>query len=150
MRQLWTHETITFQGEWHRITDAGIKPLPVQRPIPVWFGGGADRVMRRIARLGDGWLADLEAGDPENPELIEKMRGYLREAGRDPDAFPIEAWVMIGDRAPEEWAEHAAGLFDLGCSHVAVDSMRAGIGGADAHIDAIRRFREAVKARLDI
>ena len=148
MRQLWTNETVTYNGEWHTITDAGIKPLPVQRPIPVWFGGGADRVMRRIARIGDGWLADLEPGDPGNPALIEKMHGYLREAGRDPADFPIEAWVMIGDRTPEEWAEQAAGLIELGCSHVAVDTMRARIGGADAHIDAIRRFHEAMKARL--
>jgi probable F420-dependent oxidoreductase len=148
LRQLWSHETVTFQGRWHAITDAGIKPLPVQRPIPIWFGGGADAAMRRIARLADGWLMDLEAGDPESRALIEKMHGYLREAGREPAEFPIEAWVMHRNREPEQWAEAAAGLAALGCSHVCIDSMRAGIGGADAHIDAIRRFREALPARL--
>lgn len=148
LRQLWSHETVTFQGRWHAITDAGIKPLPVQRPIPIWFGGGADAAMRRIARLADGWLMDLEAGDPESGQLIEKMHGYLREAGREPAEFPIEAWVMHRNREPEQWAEAAAGLAALGCSHVCIDSMRAGIGGADAHIDAIRRFREALPARL--
>ena len=147
MRRLWCEESVSFEGQWHRITDAGIKPLPVQRPIPVWFGGGADPVLRRIARIGDGWLADLEADDPENPKLIAKMHGLLRDAGRDPASFPIEAWVMIGDRSPEQWAEQAAGLVELGCSHVAVDTMRANIGGADAHIDAIRRFAEAMRAR---
>jgi probable F420-dependent oxidoreductase len=148
MRQLWTHETITFQGEWHTITDAGIKPLPVQRPIPIWFGGAADRVLRRIARLADGWLMELDAGDPGMGGQIETMHGYLREAGRDPAAFPIEAWIRHANRAPEEWAEAAAELVRLGCSHVCLDSMRAGIGGADAHIEAIRQFHEAVSARL--
>src|SRR4029453_17668221 len=55
LRALWTKELVTFTGRWHKITDAGINPLPVQRPIPIWLGGGAEQVLRRIARLGDGW-----------------------------------------------------------------------------------------------
>ena len=39
MRLLWTRELVTYEGRWHRVPDAGIKPLPVQRPIPVWMGG---------------------------------------------------------------------------------------------------------------
>ena len=144
LRQLWSHETITFQGQWHDIVDAGIKPLPVQRPIPIWFGGGSEPAMRRIARLGDGWLMELDAGDPEMAGMIETMHGYLREAGRDPADFPIEAWIMHRDVAPEQWAETAAQLVAVGCSHVCIDSMRAGTVGADAHIDVIRRFREAL------
>ncbi len=150
LRRLWSEESVTFEGRWHKITDAGIKPLPVGRSIPIWFGGGADRVMRRIARMGDGWLADLDRGDPRNPEIIATMHRYLEEAGRDPAVFPIEAWVMIGDRGPEEWAEEAAALVELGCSHVAVDGMRAGLRGAAAHIDVITRFREALRARLGV
>ena len=150
MRQLWTHESITFQGEWHRVTDAGIKPLPVQRPIPVWFGGESDPAMRRIARIGDGWLPDLTPITDETRALIPKMHGLLQEAGRDPAEFGIESWVKIGDRSPEEWAAEAAELATFGLTHLSFDSMRADIGGADAHIDAIRRFREAIDARDDI
>src|ERR1043165_992427 len=39
---LWTKELVTFKGRWHTITDAGINPLPVQRPIPIWFGGNTE------------------------------------------------------------------------------------------------------------
>ena len=59
MRALWTNELVTYEGRWHRITDAGINPLPVQRPIPVWLGGGADPVLRRVARMADGWFPQV-------------------------------------------------------------------------------------------
>ena len=55
-KQLWSEPLVTFSGRWHTISDAGLNPLPQQRPIPLWFGGHADAVLRRIARLGDGWL----------------------------------------------------------------------------------------------
>src|SRR6188474_2591636 len=42
MRALWTEPVVDFAGRWHRVPEAGINPLPVQRPIPVWFGGQAE------------------------------------------------------------------------------------------------------------
>ena len=54
LRALWTQELVTYDGKWHGITDAGLNPLPVQQPIPIWFGGSSDLVLQRIARLGDG------------------------------------------------------------------------------------------------
>ncbi|HET9000994.1 MAG TPA: LLM class F420-dependent oxidoreductase [bacterium] len=39
LRALWTQDVVTFHGRWHRIVQAGINPLPVQRPIPIWMGG---------------------------------------------------------------------------------------------------------------
>src|SRR3712207_5049701 len=56
LRLLWTQEVVDFQGRWHTITAAGINPLPVRRPIPLWIGGTAEPVLRRIGRLGDGWF----------------------------------------------------------------------------------------------
>ena len=38
LRALWTNEAVNFEGRWHRVTHAGLNPLPVQRPIPVWLG----------------------------------------------------------------------------------------------------------------
>ena len=52
MRRLWTEPLVDFKGKWHTIPDAGLNPLPVQRPIPVWFGGSAEAALRRsLARL---------------------------------------------------------------------------------------------------
>ena len=56
MRLLWTQPLVTFMGRWHSVPDAGINPLPIQQPIPVWFGGHAEAVLQRTARLGDGWM----------------------------------------------------------------------------------------------
>ena len=83
MRALWTQELVTYNGRWHKITDAGLNPLPVQRPIPLWFGGRADPVLRRIARLGDGWFPLLRP-DADARAMIDKMRDYARQEGRDP------------------------------------------------------------------
>src|SRR3970040_304736 len=71
LRALWTKELVTFEGRWHKITDAGLNPLPVQRPIPIWFGGGAEPVIRRIGRLGDGWMP-LSPPDEKCRALIDK------------------------------------------------------------------------------
>src|SRR3989442_10997287 len=62
MRALWTKELVTFHGQWHRVPDAGINPLPIQRPIPVWMGGESEVVVRRAARLADGWMPHFRPG----------------------------------------------------------------------------------------
>ena len=142
LRALWTNELVTYDGTWHRITDAGLNPLPVQRPIPIWFGGGAEPVVCRVARLGDGWLPEFEADRHGRAELA-KMHAYAREAGRDPGAIGIERTISIAGRTPEEWIEVAAAWRTLGASHVALDSMGAGLATPDRHIDAIRRYKEA-------
>jgi probable F420-dependent oxidoreductase len=74
MRLLWTRELVTYQGQWHRVPDAGIRPLPVQQPIPVWMGGEAEAVLRRAARLADAadaWpLLGVGDFDEFNRELL--------------------------------------------------------------------------------
>ena len=143
MRALWTQEHVTYEGRWHKITDAGINPLPVQRPIPVWFGGSDDRLLRRVGRMGDGWYAlfrDMDLGRA----MIEKIRGYAQEAGRDPDSIGIEASVGIANRSPDDWVKDVEARKELGVSHISVNTMNAGLSSPQDHIDAIRRFKEAV------
>lgn len=59
LRKLWTEELVAFDGQWHTIPDAGLTPLPIQQPIPLWLGGHADPVLQRVAKLADGWLPNL-------------------------------------------------------------------------------------------
>lgn len=40
LRALWTQRAVTFDTPYHKITDAGLFPMPLQRPIPLWLGGG--------------------------------------------------------------------------------------------------------------
>jgi probable F420-dependent oxidoreductase len=146
MRQLWTRELVTFKGRWHTITDAGINPLPVQKPIPIWFGGSDDRALRRLARLGDGWFP-LVGPDEKCREMIEKIRTYAREAGRNPDSIGIEGRITFGQDggskdSQQKWLEQLAAWKALGASHVSLNTMKAGLAGK-AHIEATRRFHQA-------
>src|SRR6266576_3806294 len=100
LRKLWTQELVTFSGQWHKITDAGINPLPVQRPIPIWFGGTDERALRRLAKLGDGWFP-LMSPDEKCRAAIEKIHGYAREAGRNPSQIGIEGRISHGQNSEE-------------------------------------------------
>jgi probable F420-dependent oxidoreductase len=144
LRALWTEELVSFEGHWHKVTDAGLNPLPIQRPIPIWFGGHADAVLKRIARFGDGWFPLFEPDAKEAPGEIEKLHAYVRQAGRNPGEIGIEGFINIADRSSEWLAERAAEWQALGVSHVSVNTMNAGLASPDAHTDAIKRFKEAV------
>ena len=157
MRRLWSEELVTFEGDDHTIRDAGINPLPRQRPIPVWIGGSAEAVIRRVGRMGDGWLPQFPSLDPvlsntgaqprrgEAPEeLIEKMRAYAREAGRDPSDIGIEGRASIANQTPDDWITAYRRWKALEATHLSVNTMRAGLTGPDAHIDAIRRYKETI------
>ena len=143
LRALWTEETIDFKGRWHRVTHAGVNPLPVQRPIPIWLGGSADQVLRRVARMADGWFPQFQPGEP-GQEALSRMRGYAQEAGRDPSAIGVEGRVRILDGDPELWAKRTKEWEELGATHLTVDTMKAGLSGPEQHINAIRQFKEVV------
>ena len=144
MRALWTQELVTFEGRWHKITDAGLNPLPVQRPIPLWFGGTADPVLRRIARMGDGWTTTWRP-DERGRAAVDKLRSYVRQEGRELTDVGVESWVAIANRTPEEWVEEVTGWTEIGATHLCVNTLKAGLSSPDGHIEALRRFREATK-----
>jgi len=143
MRKLWTHELVTYEGRWHKVIDAGLNPLPIQRPIPVWFGGSDDRALRRMARLGDGWFP-LMSPDESCRAAIEKLHTYAREAGRDPKEIGIEGRIMVGQRSPEEWAKDMEAWKSLGATHVTVNTMKSGLRSPTNHIDAIKRVKTVI------
>lgn len=139
LRQLWTRELVTFKGRWHTVTDAGINPLPIQRPIPIWFGGTDDRALRRLARLGDGWFP-LMNPDEKCRAAIEKVRNYAREAGRDPEKIGIEGRISHGAGSEEGWRKELQAWQSIGATHVSFNTMKANLDSPAAHIEAIRRF----------
>ncbi len=146
MRALWASELVTYEGRWHSITDAGLNPLPANRSIPIWIGGHADNVLRRAAKLADGWIPVIPPDDHARAEL-EKLRGYARAAGRDPAEIGIESWFTIQDRSPSDWLEWIDAWKDLGATHLSLNTMKSGFASPAEHIDAIRRFKEAYDGR---
>ncbi len=145
LRALWTDKVVNFEGRWHRVTNAGLNPLPVQRPIPVWLGGGSnDAVLRRIARLADGWCPNF-GPDLEGADQLDKVRGYMRDAGRDPAELGLEGRIRIAGKQPEDWLDEAKAWGLLGATHLVVETRRGGIESLDGHLKAITQFLEAVK-----
>ena len=144
LRKLWTNDLITYEGRWHKITDAGLNPLPVQRPIPVWFGGAAPQTIRRVATMGDGWFP-LFRPDDRGRELVESMREQATAAGRGPDDIGVESWVSIRDSSEDDWKRTAEAWRELGATHISVNTMNAGLESPQAHIEAIQRFKEVIE-----
>jgi probable F420-dependent oxidoreductase len=146
MRLLWTRELVTYEGRWHRVPDAGIKPLPIQRPIPVWMGGESEAVLRRAARLADGWitLQTFRPG-PAAQQIVDRLHGLVREAGRDPGTFGIEGRVALAQLPPEAWAkEMAAWRAMRGITHLCVNTMGLGLPNPADHVRTLERFKADV------
>ena len=145
MRELWTKELVNFDGRYHHVRQAGINPLPVQRPIPVWMGGGVEMVLRRAARIADGWFPQFQPG-PRAAETIAQLHGYLREAGRRPEDFGIEGRISLVNTPEDQWQKALEGWRDLGATHVSFNTMNAGLASPEAQIEAIRRFMDEASA----
>jgi probable F420-dependent oxidoreductase len=145
LRRLWTEPVVTFEGRYHRIPAAGINPLPIQRPIPIWIGGSAERAIRRAAGLADGYFPQrpLEGGWPAT---MERFRGWAEEAGRDPARIGIEWRINVAAGTPADWRREADEWRTLGATHLSVATMRGGLAGPDAHIE---RITQAAAALLD-
>jgi probable F420-dependent oxidoreductase len=144
LRRLWTEPLVAFDGRWDRVDDAGLNPLPLQRPIPIWFGGRDDRMLRRAARLADGWIANLRSAEDARPSL-DFLRTHLAQAGRGEGEFGIDARLEYGTGDPEVWGRAVEDWRRLGATHISLNTMRAGFTGAEQHLQAIRRFAEVVK-----
>ena len=143
LRRFWQESVLTFEGRYHRVTGAGIKPLPVQRPIPIWIGGSAEPALRRAAEIADGCFPQrpLEGGWPAT---IEKMRGWMEAAGRDPARFGIDARINAGSGTPDDWRRAAEEWGALGATHLSVNTMGGGLVGAEPHIQRLGEVKEAL------
>lgn len=143
LQKLWTEELVTFDGDYHTISDAGLNPMPVQRPIPIWFGGYADATFRRMAKYGSGWFP-ASTPLPKAQPMIAKIHQCLRDEGRDPAEFGIDPWISVGGSEPTVWAERATAWQEAGATHIAVNTMRAGFTKVEEHLAVLRRFQEVV------
>lgn len=142
LRQLWTEPLVNYTGRWHTIPDAGLNPLPVQGPIPIWFGGHAEPVLRRTARLGDGWMPNRPLVD--SLPALEFLKERLAGEGRDPAQFGIEARLPFGEGNPDTWEKFIRDWQDAGATHISINTMGQGFRTPDAHLAALQKFAQAV------
>jgi probable F420-dependent oxidoreductase len=135
LRRLFTEASVTFEGEFEQVVGAGINPLPVQRPVPIWIGGSSRRAYERIGRLADGWFPQVALGAE-----LDEARGIVersaREAGRDPAALGMEGRVQFAGDA-EATAAKIRDWQAAGATHVSVNTMGAGLSTVDEHLKAL-------------
>ena len=152
MRALWAQPNVKLKGRYHDIDDSGINPRPASGRIPIWFGGHAEAILRRIARIGDGWMPLAYGPGEKALAKIELLRSFTKEAGRDPSEVGVEAWISLGAGSPDDWRSAFTFWQNAGVTHVTAHTTYAAgrhrrIEGrtiAD-HVVAVRSFIEAVR-----
>jgi len=144
LRRLWTEPLVTVHDQWHHISDAGINPLPVQRPIPIWLGGHADAVLDRIARLADGWLPNYRTAQ-EAANALARLDVYLARYGRSRQELGIEPRLHYADGDMEHQHRLITDWLAAGATHFSINTMGCGFVKPDQHMQALERFAQAVQ-----
>ena len=124
LRQLWTDERVTASIGNERIVAAGLAPLPIQRPIPIWMGALAP---------GAGF-----------EEQLDIVRAAATAAGRDPGSLGIEGQVPAAAGSPDTTARLAERWTTGGVTHLSVTTLNQGLVGLEAHLDALRSGASAL------
>lgn len=143
LRLLWTQPLVNFQGRYHTIPDAGLNPLPVQRPIPVWFGGHSAEQLERAARLADGWMPNYRSAADARPAL-DTLDRLLAQAGRLRSQFGLEPRLNYAKGDPQAWETSRREWQAAGATHLTIDTMNCGFTTPAAHIQAIQTFAKAM------
>lgn len=143
LQRLWTEPVVTYAGRWHTISAAGLNPMPVQRPIPIWFGGHADVVLERVARVGDGWLPNIRSG-AEAAASLALLDRYLAEHERSRAEIGIEPRLHYGDGNAATWRHLIEDWRAAGATHMTLNTMGCGLAGPQQHMEAMEKFAGAV------
>lgn len=143
LRRLLTERSVTHDGEFDRITAAGLAPLP-SAPVPIWIGGQSAPAYRRAGRLADGWFPQVVPG-PKLDEAVAIVADAASEAGRDPASIGMDGRVgWTSDGGIDKLVDHVGRWTDAGATHLSVNTMNAGLGSLDAHLDVLAEIAGAV------
>jgi len=121
LRALWTEERVTYRGRFVRLEDAAFFPKPVQKPHPpIWIGGSSAAALRRVGRVGDGWLA-VPRAPAELAGDVATIRREAEAAGRDPSRIGVAA--SGGARSVAELLDRIPALERAGATIVTVPAL---------------------------
>ena len=145
LRKLWSEELITFEGKFHTVTDAGLNPLPPGRSIPIWFGGMADPVLERVAKIGNGWLP-LGSPNEKRKNTFDKLKKYLEQNSRSVSDIGIEAMVSLkNSNSDTDIKKDLSSWAEMGTTHISINTMNCGLKFPGEHITAISNFMKIAK-----
>ncbi len=142
LRRLWSEDTFTFDGRFHRVSAAGINPRP-SRPVPIWFGGSAPALLERCARLGDGWIPLMGPNEAAR-ECLDTIRRHRETSGASLDGFGVQAQAQYRGGDPDRWRSHAGHWRELGATHLAIATHNAGPTDVDGHLARVEEYLKAV------
>ena len=140
LRLLWTQPLVNFSGRWHTIPDAGLNPLPQQRPIPLWIGGTAPAALRRLARLADGWIISTTRRIADIMPSLDLIWRTLDETGRLHSDFGLEARLIYGEGDPGIWNSQIQEWKAVGTTHISFNTMGHGFDTPLKHLAAIQKI----------
>ena len=142
LRKLWSEPLVSFQGRWHALDRVALAPRPA-RPLPIWIGGGgSDGLLGRVARHANGWMPLLPPSE-DAAAAVARLRERLREAGRDPAGFGLDARIRAGDGKPEAWIADATRWRDLGATHLCLNAAVRGTP-PDKQLETAIRMKQAL------
>jgi len=156
LQKLWTNEVVTYHGKYHTLNSIGLNPLPVQRPIPIWFGGRSEAVYKRTGELGSGFLP-LTGPDEKGVETLERIAHYAREFDRDPSEIKIDVRVHLGGhsslharkgRPAEDLADEAVRWKAMGATHATFNTRHSQLETVKGHLAAAKRIKNAADSAL--
>lgn len=143
LRRLWHSDIVDYTGRWHRIDHAGINPMPVQRPIPIWIGASAEPAIRRAARIADGFFPNARTIEDHERQL-GWLRDELEKNGRSNADFGLEPRISLGDGGPDDWRRLHAWWREQGATHIDINTMGAGCTSVDDHLRLLDRALDAL------
>jgi probable F420-dependent oxidoreductase len=158
LRALWTTPAVTSHGREHHIDGAGLNPLPVQRPIPLWVGGGVRASVRRAARRAAGWIAPgpytTRPGDDAARQLVDWLHLEAAAMRRPPEDIGVQGLIGIGGLAETEWTDRAEGWRQVGATDLLVDTVVSAassdpsLSTVSAQMQALARIRAALEPAM--
>lgn len=145
LRRLWTEEQISDAVGDEIIVSAGLRPRPLQQPIPIWIGGIAPAALERVGAIADGWfpMSWPGAGFEEQRSAV---RSAAEAAGRDPGLLGIEGQVPASVRSPGRTAELAGRWLEGGATHLSVNTLNQGRSSLAEHLEALAAGVEALSS----
>jgi len=143
MRKLWEQPLVIHEDSDHKIDRAAILPRP-KRKIPIWLGGFNEVAYDRAARIADGFIFSGRA-QTEAVRIKARIEAQLVALGRDGDDFGFES-IQQYTRGDNQWPGDIKTWRDAGGSHISIVTMGANLTTVDAHIEAIKRWREVYNA----
>ena len=134
LRSYWRDEHVSFDGTYYQIDEMAMEPKPPQgERIPIWIGGTKRAALRRVAELGDGWMAMNAPGDDPLTDRMAMLRELIDEAGRRPEDIGLQMSLSPDalDREkrkrfyaePELLLERTVQLKELGFDTTSIDCV---------------------------